>query len=93
MANVGGLLGLCMGFSLVSVVEMVYFGIKEKLIGILHSILGTSGSQNSNTSEAGTNTNTNEAGTNTINSSKVSEDKEGNNKPKVKRKKTASTQI
>ena len=40
MANVGGLLGLCMGFSLVSVVEMLYFGVKEKLIGILDSILG-----------------------------------------------------
>ena len=42
MANVGGLLGLCMGFSLVSVVEMVYFCIKEKLFGIIDAICGTS---------------------------------------------------
>jgi len=33
VANVGGLLGLCMGFSLVSVAEMVYFCIKQKLFG------------------------------------------------------------
>ena len=42
VANVGGLLGLCMGFSLVSVVEMVYFCIKEKLFGIIDAICGTS---------------------------------------------------
>ena len=34
VANVGGLLGLCMGFSLVSVVEMLYFVIKEKVCGV-----------------------------------------------------------
>ena len=34
VANVGGLLGLCMGFSLVSVVEMLYFVIKEKICGV-----------------------------------------------------------
>ena len=33
VANVGGLLGLCMGFSLVSVAEMVYFCVKQKLFG------------------------------------------------------------
>lgn len=38
VANVGGLLGLCMGFSLVSVVEMLYFVIKEKICGVLVSI-------------------------------------------------------
>ena len=37
VANVGGLLGLCMGFSLVSVVEMLYFVIKEKICGFLVS--------------------------------------------------------
>ena len=42
VANVGGLLGLCMGFSLVSVVEMVYFCIKEKLFGIIDAFCGTS---------------------------------------------------
>ena len=42
VANVGGLLGLCMGFSLVSVVEMVYFCIKEKLFGIIDALCGTS---------------------------------------------------
>ena len=42
VANVGGLLGLCMGFSLVSVVEMVYFCIKEKLFGIIDAVCGTS---------------------------------------------------
>lgn len=41
IANVGGLLGLCMGFSLVSVVEMVYFCIKEKIFGIINAICGT----------------------------------------------------
>ena len=41
VANVGGLLGLCMGFSLVSVVEMVYFCIKEKLFGIIDALCGT----------------------------------------------------
>ena len=40
VANVGGLLGLCMGFSLVSVVEMVYFVIKEKICSICLSIFG-----------------------------------------------------
>jgi hypothetical protein len=30
VANVGGLLGLCMGFSLVSVAEIVYFCFKRK---------------------------------------------------------------
>ena len=38
VANVGGLLGLCMGFSLVSVVEILYFSIKEKLFGIIRRI-------------------------------------------------------
>ena len=42
VANVGGLLGLCMGFSLVSVVEMIYFCIKEKLFGVIDAICGTS---------------------------------------------------
>lgn len=42
VANVGGLLGLCMGFSLVSVVEMIYFCIKEKLFGIIDAMCGTS---------------------------------------------------
>ena len=42
VANVGGLLGLCMGFSLVSVVEMVYFCIKEKLFGMIDAVCGTS---------------------------------------------------
>ena len=46
MANVGGLLGLCMGFSLVSVVEMVYFCVKEKLFGIVDSIFKTNISSN-----------------------------------------------
>ena len=41
VANVGGLLGLCMGFSLVSVVEILYFGIKEKLFGIIRRIFAT----------------------------------------------------
>ena len=40
VANVGGLLGLCMGFSLVSVVEMVYFVIKEKIVVTCGSIFG-----------------------------------------------------
>ena len=40
VANVGGLLGLCMGFSLVSVVEMLYFVIKEKLVRAFSSIFG-----------------------------------------------------
>ena len=31
-----------MGFSLVSVVEMVYFCIKEKLFGIIDALCGTS---------------------------------------------------
>ena len=30
VANVGGLLGLCMGFSLVSVAEILYFGCKRQ---------------------------------------------------------------
>ena len=34
VANVGGLLGLSMGFSLVSVVELLYFVIKEKVCGV-----------------------------------------------------------
>lgn len=38
VANVGGLLGLCMGFSLVSVVEMLYFVIKEKICGAFMSL-------------------------------------------------------
>ena len=42
VANVGGLLGLCMGFSLVSVVEMVYFVIKEKICTAFVSIFGKS---------------------------------------------------
>ena len=42
VANVGGLLGLCMGFSLVSVVEMVYFVIKEKIVVTCGSIFGRS---------------------------------------------------
>ena len=46
VANVGGLLGLCMGFSLVSVVEMVYFCVKEKLFGIVDSIFKTNISSN-----------------------------------------------
>ena len=41
VANVGGLLGLCMGFSLVSVVEMIYFCVKEKLFGVIDAIFGT----------------------------------------------------
>lgn len=40
VANVGGLLGLCMGFSLVSVVEMVYFVIKEKICSFFVSMFG-----------------------------------------------------
>ena len=46
VANVGGLLGLCMGFSLVSVVEMVYFCVKEKLFGIVDSVFKTNISSN-----------------------------------------------
>ena len=34
----GGLLGLCMGFSLVSVVEMLYFVIKEKICSAFMSL-------------------------------------------------------
>ena len=39
VANVGGLLGLCMGFSLVSVAEMIYFCIKQKLFGCWNMIV------------------------------------------------------
>ena len=56
----GGLLGLCMGFSLVSVVEMVYFCIKEKLFGIIDALCGTNMS-NSKTGVNKTNSNNEES--------------------------------
>ena len=60
MANVGGLLGLCMGFSLVSVVEMVYFCVKEKLFGLVDSVFKTNISSNKDSAKTEDNTAGNE---------------------------------
>lgn len=51
VANVGGLLGLCMGFSLVSVAEIFYFCLKRNLV---NSGTGSSKRSNSNSAKTGT---------------------------------------
>ena len=41
LANISGLLSICMGFSLVSAVEMISFCIKEKVFGLIDAVFGT----------------------------------------------------